>query len=276
MQATLLSALFAGLVAILVTVAIERWGGLIGGILGTLPTTIVPATIGMMVEGGEANLATSLAMVPAGMLLNALFVGAWVVYPRWRGEVSVGHMTAVALTLWFGLAILLTMLTPHILVLAGEQMFAISGTFLLIGLGLTMTWHPAPTPRGRNPVTLRILLLRGLAAAIAIGVAVEMAATGEPVIAGLASVFPAIFLTTMVALWIAQGSEVPTGAAGPMMLGGSSVAAYSLLTPWALASHGLIIGSIITWILAVLTTSLPAYGWMQWRQTRSPPSPTSV
>ena len=31
----LLSALFAGIVATAVTVAIEKWGGLVGGLLGT-------------------------------------------------------------------------------------------------------------------------------------------------------------------------------------------------------------------------------------------------
>ena len=39
------SASFAALVAVGVTVAIEKWGGVIGGLLGTLPTTIVPASI---------------------------------------------------------------------------------------------------------------------------------------------------------------------------------------------------------------------------------------
>ena len=40
-------ALLAGLVAIGATVAIERFGGRIGGLLATVPTTIVPASIGM-------------------------------------------------------------------------------------------------------------------------------------------------------------------------------------------------------------------------------------
>ena len=59
-QTILLSAVFAGLVAIAVTVAIERWGGVIGGILGTLPTTIIPAAIGMYLAGGQDALLTSL------------------------------------------------------------------------------------------------------------------------------------------------------------------------------------------------------------------------
>ena len=80
--------------------------------------------------------------------------------------------------------------------------------------------------------------MRGLAAATAIGIAVQFASMGLPIIAGLASVFPAIFLTTMVALWVAQGADVPTGAAGPMMLGGSSVGMYSLIAPYAVPEYG--------------------------------------
>ena len=79
----LLSALFAGIVATAVTVAIEKWGGLVGGLLGTVPSTIVPAGIGMYVAGGEDVLVMSMSVVPLGMLLNALFLGAWVVIPRW-------------------------------------------------------------------------------------------------------------------------------------------------------------------------------------------------
>ena len=94
------AALFAGLVAVLVTVAVEKWGGVVGGILGTLPTTIVPATIGMYIEGGSEDLATSMSLIPFWMLLNALFVGARVFYPRIRKNVAIKEMTSVALIVW--------------------------------------------------------------------------------------------------------------------------------------------------------------------------------
>ena len=70
MQTILLSALFAGIVAVLVTVAIEKWGGIVGGILGTLPTTIVPAAIGMYLEAGSEDLAISMSLIPFRMLLK--------------------------------------------------------------------------------------------------------------------------------------------------------------------------------------------------------------
>ena len=128
-----------------------------------------------------------------------------------------------------------------------------------------MTWRPADAPRGSRSVSRGVILSRGIAAAAAIGVAVYLSGLGMPLIAGLASVFPAIFLTTMVGLWISQGPEVPTGAAGPMMLGGSSVGAYALIGIWALPEHGMVLGSIISWLFAVLVTSIPAYYWLQYR-----------
>ena len=71
----------------------------------------------------------------------------------------------------------------------------------------------------------------------------------------------------MAALWISQGPEVPSGAAGPMMLGGSSVAVYSLIAPWALPEFGIVIGSIITWTGSVVLISLPAFWWLKVRNT---------
>ena len=44
--AATLSALFAGLVAIVATVAIERFGGRVGGVLASITTITVPASLG--------------------------------------------------------------------------------------------------------------------------------------------------------------------------------------------------------------------------------------
>ena len=268
MYSVLLAALFAGIVAILVTVAIEKWGGIIGGILGTLPTTIVPATIGMYVEGGSDDLATSMSLIPFWMLLNALFVASWVVYPRMKEGVTLAQMTFVSLAFWSVLALLMTISLTEALNHFSENMVGVAGLVALLGLGIWMTWIPKAAPKGKNSVTKQVLLMRGLAAATAIGVAVQLSSMGQPIIAGLASVFPAIFLTTMVALWMAQGSDVPTGAAGPMMLGGSSVAVYSLIAPWALPEYGIVIGTLICWFAAVVSTSIPAYSYLRWRQSK--------
>ena len=73
-----------------------------------------------------------------------------------------------------------------------------------------------------------------MAAGIAIGGAVSLARSGLPVASSVDAVFPAIFTIIMVATWLAQGAQVPTGAVGPMMLGTLSVPGF----PWVRRQPG--------------------------------------
>ena len=98
------AAIAAGLVAILVTVLIERYGGVVGGALGTVPTTIVPAVAGMASAQVEAELLESLSVVPAGMLINAIFLSVWIYLPPkiqdLSAQRSLAVTTATALVAW--------------------------------------------------------------------------------------------------------------------------------------------------------------------------------
>ena len=258
----LLSALLAGVVATAVTVAIEKWGGLGGGLLGTAPSTIVPAGIGMYLAGGEEALIASMSIVPLGMLLNALFLGAWLVLPRWLGSTSKPLLwtSLGALALWSVLGLLMLVLVDGVLAESmDERGLALFGSVLLFLTAVVFNRRPHPTPKGTNAVSKTVLTARGTMAAIAIGVAVWLAGLGYPLLAGLASVFPAIFLTSMVALWLAQGPTVPRGAAGPMMLGGASVAVYANLAMWSLPAYGVVMGSLIAWVASIAGWSIPTF-----------------
>jgi hypothetical protein len=259
----LVSAVLAGLVATAVTVAIERWGGLIGGLLGTAPSTIVPAGIGLYMAGGEEELVSSMMVVPLGMLLNALFLGAWLVLPRWFVNTSRPLLwtTVGALACWglLGFGVWFLLQNTRFGVMFTEQELAAVGLVLLVVTAVWFNRRPHPTPKGNNTVSTTVLAARGSMAAAAIGAAVWMAGLGFPLLAGLASVFPAIFLTSMVALWLAQGPTVPQGAAGPMMLGGASVAVYANVAMWSMPAFGAVLGSLVAWLAAVLGWSIPAF-----------------
>lgn len=256
------SAILAGVVATAVTVAIEKWGGLIGGLLGTVPSTIVPAAVGMYLAGGEAALVGSMSVVPLGMLLNALFLAAWLVLPGWFSSSSkpLVWTTMGALMFWTVLGACVLWTVEHVLSdRMTEQTLALAGFLLMFVIVVAFNARPQPAPKGTKAVSAPVLLARGVMAALAIGVAVWLAGLGQPLLAGLASVFPAIFLTSMVALWLAQGPTVPRGAAGPMMMGGTSVAVYANIAMWSLPAHGVIVGSMLAWFGSVLGWSIPAF-----------------
>ena len=269
-QSVLISAIFAGLVATLVTVAIEKWGGLTGGILGTIPSTIVPAAAGMYIVGGEIALIKSMAIIPLGMLVNGIFLTVWIILPPHLSQKANPLLitTISALIIWTLSAII--MLKVADIALDNDLSpgtLGLIGLLMLLFLSVIVNWRATETPKGKHPVSLIVLICRGLAAAIAIAIAVWLSSQGQPLVAGIAAVFPAIFLTSMVALWMAQGPTVPRGAAGPMMLGGVSVAVYAIVSIWALPQYGVLFGSAIAWIIAVIGWSIPAYVILSKRNT---------
>ena len=255
-----------------VTVAIERWGGIIGGVLGTVPSTIVPAALGIhSTAADDAAFVAAMYAAPAGMVLNVSFLWLWRVLPARLPQTTLGRrlalMATISLAAWFAAA------TVVILAVGGMRGLGVSmvlvgvvASTLMLSIGLIAARRAMPAPSGQQRVGPATLLGRGLLAATAIGLAVVLAHSGGELAAGVAAVFPAIFFTSMVALWLAQGESVPAGAVGPMMLGSTSVAAYCLVIAFTLPAWGPWLGSLAAWCAAVLVVSVPTVNWLQRRQ----------
>ncbi len=280
----LISGLGAGLVAIFATLAIERLGGRLGGIIGTLPTTIIPASWGLWYQGQtelnpQAFEAFSMAMyaVPAGMCLNAIFLWLWRVIPQKLPTIvqqsqtdsrslhrALAMMSLITLGLWFIGAFVWVSLSKHWLISPDLHLMSAQCSLLLIILiGIGATYHTRPAPKGKKTTQLTTLISRGLCAMLAVIIAVLIAKSGASTFAGVASVFPAIFWTTMVSLWLSQGQAVPAGAVGPMMLGSSSVAIFAIVAPYTYQTSGPFLGALLAWFTALLGAALPSYAWIQ-------------
>ena len=258
----ILYGIFAGLVAILVTVAIEKFGGFIGGVLGTVPSTIIPAAAGVYALEGDEALTASMSVVPIGMLINGMFLGVWIILPKYiaRESFKLPLTVVSSLITWAILAFFSLVIAREVTDgIISEMMLGVIGLVLLAILAVMFNLKNREAPKGMNKVPISILSIRGIAAGLAIAACLVLAEIGLPFVAGLASAFPAIFLTSMVALWISQGPQVPQGAAAPMMLGGASVSVYALLAMWSLPSFGILVGSVIAWFGAVGLWTIPAF-----------------
>jgi len=266
----LYAGLGAGLVASLITRAIERFGGRRGGVLGTLPTTIVPASLGVWSAQASA-FDEAMWAVPAGMSLNALFLWLWRALPPslpsgWPLAAQLTVMSLISLSLWAAGALSwVSLIRPQVEPLSA----ALSATLLIVLLGLGATLKPRPSPRGRAEVSWGTLCMRGLCAGLAVAAAVLLAERSSGVVSGVAAVFPAIFWTSMVSVWLSQGSAVSSGAVGPMMLGSSSVALYALVSVPLFKSLGAPLGALCAWLIAVVCASYPADLWLR-RSSSSP------
>ena len=258
----ILYGIFAGLVAIFVTVAIEKFGGFVGGVLGTVPSTIIPAAAGVYALEGDESLTASMSVVPIGMLINGVFLGVWIILPKYiaSDRLKLPITVVVSLLTWAVMALLSLIIAREVTDdTISEMTLGTIGIVLLAILAIMFNLSNRAAPKGLNKVPIIILSIRGIAAGLAIAACLVLAEIGLPFVAGLASAFPAIFLTSMVALWLSQGPQVPQGAAAPMMLGGASVSVYALLAMWSLPSFGIFIGSIIAWFGAVGLWTIPAF-----------------
>ena len=266
----LIPAVFASAVAVAVTVAIERLGGKKGGLLGTLPSTIVPASIGLYAAASTIDdFENAMFITPAGMFVNSLFLFVWrVVPPRLPGWSS---MTRLSVTLTLSLAGWAFL--ASVFVLLGRQiehnLAPVSLSVIVISavLGVWACRRNPPAPKQVRTIGPITLASRGILAGAAIGLSVWFGTQGNPLIAGLAAVFPAIYMTTMCALWLSHGEAVGAGAIGPMMLGGTSVSMYAWLAVWTIPSFGFVVGCTISWFTAVLIITVPAWRWLNPKET---------
>ena len=270
----IVSAIFAGAVAIAVTVAIERLGGVKGGVLGTMPSTIVPASIGIwLVTLDNVNdFHQAMGIVPLGLILNAGFLWLWRIIPNYIPKFQLSFRLSliafISLSIWI-IAAIITVICSNFILEKGVHplIVGIIGQIIGIIIGILACLKPIKAPKGHHKVGPLTLFVRGLAAGCAIGIAVLLADLGNPLASGVASIFPAIFTTSMIALWISQGEAVPAGAVGPMMLGAMSVSScalfYAILFPLLGQSIvGLIIATILGWVLAVIIITVPSWYWL--------------
>jgi hypothetical protein len=253
------AAFAAGFVAILATISVERMGGLWGGVLASIPTTIVPAAVGFYYA--KDGFVAPLLAVPFGMLVNAFFLYSWRILPS---RISVDSfwirlmsMVILSLSIWMICALASVWLQNYY----SSLLLSILMTVFQLLLGIWACAHNPPAPKGSKKVGLGALLIRGVLAGTAIGVAITLSHLGA--LAGIASVFPAIFLTTMVSVWISQGEAVQGGSVGPMMLGSTSVSVFAMLAIVLFPIVNPLWGAIICWFLSVLLISLPTALWLK-------------
>jgi hypothetical protein len=278
----LLSGVFAACVAIAVTRVIELLGGQLGGVLASMPTTVVPASIGFAMVAGfpvqgalpddarPALLTAACFTVPSGMLVSAIFLTVWRYAPpmlpaTWPLRRALPFMVVMSLAVWAACAAVSISISKSVENPVGYGSFCYA---LHACVALGVTWRHKAAPRGASTVPTRALLLRGALAGLAIFFSVLLSAAGDGgVMGGMASTFPAIFLSIQLSLWVSSGGAVQGGAVGPVMLGAVSVSTFAMLFSGFAPLWGIAPAAAVSWVGAVALVSVPAFLWLTWRGT---------
>jgi len=230
-------------VVIVITVAAERYGTKAGGIIGTLPSTMVVAFILIAINNGIDVASNAVAVVPAEMGINIMFLLMTAMLSRRSLSLAI----VVALSVWAMLSsvLLLIELKNILLSLLIYVMFMIPSFLFLEFFKKTKS-----SKRVEIHYTLSKILVRGALAGTVVAIAVSLASIGAA-LSGIFSVFPAIFLSTMVIFVMEHGSDFAVAMAKSMTFGTPTIVAYATSIYFLYPFIGVACGTIISYTISL-------------------------
>ncbi|KAJ1500511.1 hypothetical protein HMI54_015158 [Coelomomyces lativittatus] len=242
--------------------------------------------------------------IPLGMGVNSLYLFLWKVVPnfyaRWFPRLPLyGLLTVVFLTnisAWFTCTVTLQYLLEHLHASSSSSSSSLGSTTMdsvhekespsqgssfhpslqwiyILGLSATVMawvigagvcWAPLRAPKGHARTPWYIYLIRGLGTGCTTALGIYVSTT-HAYLGGLITVFPVIFTTTVVSVWIYQGKAVSQGAIGPLMLGQTSTGCLVCMMtflPRSLPFYGAL---LVSWVVCVVGVNAPVYVYVQWR-----------
>jgi hypothetical protein len=235
-------------VVILVTIIAEKFGTKVGGIFGTLPSTLVIALIFISFNEGTQFASDTAAVVPAELGINVVFLLIFALLVH--RSVTIAFITSF--TIWCVLSSLLVIFNMDSIIVSIIIYFiAVIGAFFVLEF-----WKNRPS-LGMVKVhyTAKKIAFRGILAGIFIALAVSLSNIGS-IISGIFSVFPAILSSAMIISFREHGPDFAAGMAKSMLLGLSSVATYATLVHFLYPLYGVVIGTVVSYLFSFGVTLL--------------------
>lgn len=233
-----------------VTVIAERFGSKIGGFIGGLPSTIVVALLFIGLSQSTQDASRAAVMIPLVMGVNGLFILIYLALVH-HGLVK---SLLTALFIWF-------VIIAFVIVLGVESALV---SFLVWSLSLGTAYyitehvmHIAHKGGIRVPYTMRQILTRGIVSGLIISMAVLISRLTGPVIGGIFSNFPVIFMSTLFITHRTGGAEFSRAVAKTLMISGMvNVGVYSFTAHFAYQYITLFPGTLIAIAVSIISASI--------------------
>ena len=279
---TVVTAILSSLAATLSTALIERFGGVIGGVIASSPTTIIPFAIAVAIaaDGNSQQVITAAYTVPIGLLANNFFLTFWAATTRISDDVrcvgryGLAALIPLSLAVWAAAATAIIFSTNSLRQIIPIRVIGVSALCVSLFVGVTLLFsRRAPQPRAHKAVTAATYLLRGVLAGATIAVAVLLTMT-DSVVASVASVFPAITATALYSLHYEHGAAVSQSIVSPIMLGNTSVSVFALVFGECIVAFSgneaasalqLTSAALIADATAIIGASLPMFALCRYR-----------
>lgn len=242
----LLPFILSAFVVILIMYIAERFGSKIGGIVGTLPSTLVIALLFIASSKGPTLASDAALIVPVELAINILFLFVF--------SLLIHRSTSIAFLASFGIWTLFSLL---LIVFSIKDAILSLILYLLTAIVLFIILEKIIQIPSSGSVhvhyTIKKIMLRGLLAGTIIAFAVFLS-NFDIELSGVFSVFPAILSSTMLIAVREHGPIFAAGMAKSMIIGLSSVATYAVVVHYLYPSAGIVIGTIAAYLISVCVT----------------------
>jgi uncharacterized membrane protein (GlpM family) len=243
---TIIPFALSALVVVLVTIIAEKYGTKTGGVIGTLPSTIIIAFLFIALDKGAQFAAESVTIVPAEMGINLVFLLIFTL-------LSVRKIPVALIGSLLGWTILTIILfysnIASIIVSLALFLICFIITFFILDKMKKIT--------AQNTIKVHYtplkLIGRSLIAGTVIAIAVTFSNIGV-VLSGIFSVFPAIFLSTMIISMKEHGPQFSGAMAKGMIYGSPSVVSYAVSIYFLYPYTDILTGTISSFLIAFVVT----------------------
>ena len=235
--------LVGGIWVTLSSIAAERFGSKVGGLIGGLPSTIVVTLLFIGLTQTAERAAQSAVIVPLVMGVNGIFVTVFILFSRH----GLAPALACALLTWFGLASILIVLNIQALWLSILIWLLLGvGCFLVVEKGMRIT------SQGRKATyyTAGQIAGRAVLSGTVVALAVLMSKVAGPLAGGIFATFPAVFLSNLIISYRSGGAAFSSAVAKALMASGLiTVPIYALLVWYFYPRLGLGSGTLLAFLL---------------------------
>jgi len=243
---TVLPFLFSALIVILITIGAEKLGTKAGGILGTMPSTIIIAFYFIAHNKGVQFASEAVAVVPAELAINLLFLFVFALLVHRSGTLALISSFIV----WIGLSSIVYIIHLNNIYIS---LFTYIITLFITFIILEYKQQIHSSEKVHVHYTPKKILLRGILAGVIISISVLLSNINA-VLSGIFSVFPAILTSTMIIQYREHGAAFASGMAKSMVFGISSVACYATCIHFFYPLYGVLTGSLLAFIISFLLT----------------------
>jgi len=238
--------ILSAIIVVIIMFIAEKYGTKLGGILGTLPSTIVIALIFLAINQNINFASESAAVIPAELGINVLFLVIFAILIN----KSLQFAFFVSLSVWILLSFLIFIINLNSIYIS-VSIYLIS---LISALIILKKKKKIKSIKNIDfHYNKKKIAIRGIVAGIVISIAILLSNIGA-IISGIFSVFPAIIISTMLISYREYGPNFAAGMAKSMIIGISSVTAYAVAVHFLYPIYNIILGSILSYFASLSIT----------------------